>query len=302
LDAVTIFSLVSARNFKHLLLVYAQIGGDYERVVDLCFTEGKYIDIIKILNDAPVEKVEHIIYRLAPNLVEFEAESTFDMLFVKPKLRLASLMPTIVRYCSLLDDQQKSTAQSPFPVDIDYEGRKTNFAVKFLQDSLQRNLDEVIFDPSLIYILSSLLAKYDDTESQLFPFIESLSKLYQNKIHQLDKEFILRQCQFWKRRKSTVAALLLLGNEEVAVDQAILFDVEWAKDIALRSNPQKSKSLLLKILKYLVTVENDVLSALHLLSQSGGIVLIEVLVLTSVPLEIRNLTLLGSFASSTGLC
>ena len=57
LDVPTTFGLITSRNSRPLLLFFSQIIGDYKRVVTVYMTEKKYMDAIKVLSDAPVEKV-----------------------------------------------------------------------------------------------------------------------------------------------------------------------------------------------------------------------------------------------------
>lgn len=73
-----------------------------------------------------------IIYKVSPIVIVFEPESTINMLLSKPKLRTANILPALLRYCSALDNQYKS-GNHDLPLDVDFDGNKVNFAIKYLQ-------------------------------------------------------------------------------------------------------------------------------------------------------------------------
>lgn len=112
LDPATTFNLIISRNNRALLLFYAQIVGDYHRVVSVFMTERRHNEAIAVLTDAPLEKVTSLIYKTAPVLIEFEPEATIQMLVAKPQLATSSLIPALLRYTSALDKQKRAIKEA----------------------------------------------------------------------------------------------------------------------------------------------------------------------------------------------
>lgn len=92
-------NLINSRNHTALLLFYAQIVGDYHRVVSMYMSSERYTDAIVVLTDAPIEKVLQLIYKTAPVLIQKEPDATINMLLSKPQLTLAGILPALLSYC-----------------------------------------------------------------------------------------------------------------------------------------------------------------------------------------------------------
>lgn len=183
LDQSTTISLLASRNHRTLLLFFAQIIGDYDKVVGHFVTENKFSDVIQLLNDAPLERIEHLIYKTAPILVEFAPEITMNLLLNKtPILQFKCIMPCILRYTELLDKllkkQSDIKASSPMRggygdddggfsigsnINTDFEGHTVNFAVVFVESFIGRMESEgCLNESSLVYhTYIWLLMKYD---------------------------------------------------------------------------------------------------------------------------------------------
>lgn len=63
LDQATTVHLIAGRGHRKLQLFYAQIIGDYDTVIGYFVTEHRFSDIIQLLSDAPLERVENILYK-----------------------------------------------------------------------------------------------------------------------------------------------------------------------------------------------------------------------------------------------
>eukprot|EP00595_Chromulina_sp_UTEXLB2642_P003347 CAMPEP_0196765756 /NCGR_PEP_ID=MMETSP1095-20130614/11823_1 /TAXON_ID=96789 ORGANISM="Chromulina nebulosa, Strain UTEXLB2642" /NCGR_SAMPLE_ID=MMETSP1095 /ASSEMBLY_ACC=CAM_ASM_000446 /LENGTH=508 /DNA_ID=CAMNT_0042124375 /DNA_START=1550 /DNA_END=3072 /DNA_ORIENTATION=- len=284
LDSSTIFNLITSRNDRVLYLFYSQIIGDYDRVIGYYFNDSRYMDVVNILTDAPFEKVESMIYKFAPVLIEFEPEATIDMLLSKPRLRIAKLLPTILRYCTVLDQQSQMTE---LPADVnhvgfDFNGRKVNYAIKYLQEHIalcESDQSYGILESSAYHTLIWLLSKYDETdEKETIKFLESIiQKLNDGLLTvSLDREYILRECRRHNRIRSVALAFLLLGMEEEALKTVISFDMELAQSFAREClHPTKKKKMWMIIGKYFIETENDIKKTTAILSESNGILQIE---------------------------
>lgn len=236
------------------MLVYAQIIGDYDRVLSYYLNDRQYSKAIGILTDAPFEKVESLIYKSAPLLMEFEPEASVAMFANKPRLRTVNLLPALLRYSQLLDKQLEDEAErkriaaatgvnvplddSVVRLDVDFEGHKVNFAIDFLQncinndDSMGNNSSHNI-DPAIYHTFIWLLSKYDSpSETELVRFLQAQCDRQADGIPPLsgvDNDYILRQCQRFNRKRSTVLAFLLLGLNEQAIQLALSINMDLAK-------------------------------------------------------------------------
>jgi hypothetical protein len=145
LDTATTLSLIVARNDQALLLFYAQIIGDYHRVVGLLMLrEEQFAQAIAVLRDAPVERAMQLIYKTAPVLIEKEPDATITMLLSKPQLSFSGVLPALLSYCAALDrllrlrESNPSAAANELPLDRDFEGNEVNFAMLYMKQALAR--------------------------------------------------------------------------------------------------------------------------------------------------------------------
>lgn len=178
LDQPTTIQLLASRNMRHMLLFYAQIIGDYDKVIGYFITDNRYAEVIQLLNDAPLERIEKIIYKTAPILIEFAPEITINLLHNKSQsLQFKSLLPSLLRYCEILDkflnkqkedaaiskkhhararqdgsaelnnsvdygdsdsDEDDGGARMGSNLNTDFEGNRVNFAIIFLEKYIER--------------------------------------------------------------------------------------------------------------------------------------------------------------------
>lgn len=192
-------NLINSRDHQPLMLFYAQIVGDYHRVVGMFMSQERYTDAIAVLTDAPIEKVLTLIYKSAPVLIQKEPDATVNMLLSKPQLSLSGLLPALLSYCSALDLQiahrermqssrhsksgsprahSKSVHNSPkriragsfsdaVPLDRDFEGNEINFAILYLKQTLSRQGFSFGAEPSGVYIVPEEFA-YGSPEAACF--------------------------------------------------------------------------------------------------------------------------------------
>jgi hypothetical protein len=291
LDQGTTLNLMTSRGqgqHRALLLFYAQMVGDYDRVVAHYISEERYSDAINLLLEAPFDQVESLIYKCAPVLIEFEPESTVQLLISKQQLRVQGLLPALLRYETLLDALNEKTDPQAIKtgnntaqrIDRDFQGNEVNFAILFLQNYLQSAVANDVAPEAIVYhTLSWLLAKYDDVaETRLTAFMQ---QVYEKKqvglqVSGLNPEFILRQCKRYNRQRAIVYVFLLLGMESEAVGAALHVDIEVAKNIA-RSPMDDSvkKEFWIMIAKHVILHDSNAIRALGLLSESGDALKIE---------------------------
>lgn len=321
LDITTTVSLLSSRGqeFRPLLLFYCQIVGDYDRVLSHYLSEGSYGDAITVLQNSPIEKVEDLIYKKGPVLMEHLPEMTVELFLSKPLLRPKKLLPALFRYTEVLDRQTRilesrrlamshrsssSTGDDPLQsnkghqnagdealtLDEDSYGNKKNFAIYYLEETLQRaciHMGEIVIDASVQHALIWLLAKYDeDGERGLLALLQPLvdtDGIYGEDGVILDRDIFdpslaLRTCRRLHRKRSCVYLYVLMDLMEKAVKLALEINIEFAKAIASRPVEYSiAKKLWLTIAKHVIVSvgESDIGRVLDVLRDSGGVLRIE---------------------------
>lgn len=210
LDNATTMSLLLSRGqaMRPLLLFFSQIIGDYEKVVSHYINENMVAEAISVLKNAPIEKVEELIYKKAPILMARSPELAVELFLSKAYLAPTRLLPALFRYSELLDRQHQAARENSRSsgrtshahdlltttssdvkgddyedrLDQDSDGARVNFAVYYLQSYLtnskerERNGEGFCFiEASVQHALIWLLAKYDDAnESGLLKLIVPL--------------------------------------------------------------------------------------------------------------------------------
>lgn len=262
--------------------------GDYERVIGFHLSEGNYTSIIATLSDAPFDKVESIIYKVSPVLLEFESESTIDLWLQKSELKLSQLLPSIMRYCEVLDKCRDRRARKEVVdpkysyIDRNYNDEEIHYGIRFLQERLKTvGMDE---NPSEMvagyHCLAWLLARYDsEEEEQLVLFWKYLLDGLTHGVFpwSLDYEYLLREVKRNGRVRSVVYIYQLMGLHDEAVRFALSFDVDLAKMVA--SNvPDEGfrRQLWLSIARHIIDVEKDTHQAVSLLNSCRNCLKIEV--------------------------
>jgi hypothetical protein len=265
--------------------------GDYHRVVSMLITGGKFSEAINVMNDAPTEKVEFFLYKFAPILMENEPEKTIQMLLRKSHLSFSNLLPAVLHYTMKFDQTPKSSPPSE------------NFAVKFLEFLIGKcglsmetedlnsehsgiNLElwmASTIEANLINTFVFLLAKYDSSklEEKIFLFLNRLWKLRElevlDEIVTVDAEYILRTCRLFQRQRSCVRALQLLRCPMQAIKEALKIDLKLAKSIAAsEKNVETQRLLWLEVAGFIVANDPEIKKAISVVSDSDGIVQIEV--------------------------
>jgi len=300
LDQATTLSLLNSRGtqvHRALALFFAQIVGNYDLVISRYLSDGRFADAIAILADAPFEKVEAIVYKSAPLLIENEPEACVNMFLAQTRLKPASLLPALLRYSTQLDKHSKGSRSNQdlahvgdagggvsHHLETDFEGHRTNFAVKYLQAIVERASAGGFLCESIVYhTLVWFLAKYDSSsEDGLVAFLQPhfdrlLSEGGGSSVTiGFDMDHVLRQCKRYGRRRSTVLALMMTGLEEEAVAMALSLDVALAKSLAskVKSDSRKRK-LWLNIALYTIRTEKNPASSLRLIEESDGVLRID---------------------------
>eukprot|EP00953_Heterococcus_sp_UTEX-ZZ885_P019971 11158-Heterococcus_DN1.PRE.1 len=97
-------ALLSSHGCSDELLFFAELTGDYERVLahHTAHRAGSsgpdYPAALAVLRRAPLEKVESLVYRYSAVLMDADPGGTIAMWIGKPQLKPTKLIPALVRY------------------------------------------------------------------------------------------------------------------------------------------------------------------------------------------------------------
>lgn len=287
LDPATTINLICSRGagvHRELLLAYVQIIGDYDRIVGHLIMERLYAEALQVLTDASFERVEELIYKFSPVLIQFEPEAAVRMFVSKRRIKVHKILPSLLRYATCLDAQlsgKQAESDEKMPrLDQDSSGAQANFAVRYLSEYVAnvrdgRNVEIVAFHTMLWF-----LVKYDASdESELCAYLERLFEMKEDGFFaglKINYEYILRQCKSFNRRRGIVYAYFLIGMDYEAVEAALKVDISLAKKVAL--NPRdanQKKKLWLIIALHVITTDSDAKRALLLIQESDGTLKIE---------------------------
>jgi hypothetical protein len=307
LDPATTMQLISSRDVRPLVVFYAQLVGDYEKVVYFYLDDRRYSDVIALLTDAPFEKVEVLIYQAGPLLMAQEPEAAVALFLSKPKLELSRILPSLLRYCDLVDASDANDAS----LETDYEGRHVNFAVLYVQDCLAScgySESETSRKRELIQLCIFLLAKYDNpSEEQLLqllqPVLDDLPAemddedcLVEAHISRsrpdmslvvdpisdqipFDVNYALNICSHYSRHRSVVILLALSGSNEEAVVLAAAVDMTLAKKVVMRpTNVAVRRRLWNVLIQESLKGSSETsrnIDIVHLLRESEGVLQVE---------------------------
>lgn len=280
LDFSTIFHLISFRNNNQLLIFFAKIMGDYHRVISMLLNERKYNEAIEVISGAPFEKISLFIYKISPILIRNSPERFFQMAVNRPQISIQGLLPSLVHYASSIIDSQEDNHVILYLQEV-----VERYGFSFHQDSyLDINIDiwlNSIIDSVTIHIFIWFLAKYDNSEIKLSYFLQQLYRLQLNnalhEIVEIDKSFILRQCRIYDKKRSAIFSLLLLQNDIQAVKEALIIDLNLAKEIATsQQNAELRHHLWMEVAKYTSNSDNNLKNVISLISESQNSIDIEV--------------------------
>eukprot|EP00960_Hanusia_phi_P078119 768783-Hanusia_phi.AAC.2 len=249
LDPVTTYQLILNHGRLDVMLYYAELNGDHERVISHYMQRREWTKALEALsksNDAS------LYYLHSPSLMQHAPVGTTnawinatrsDPHFLDPH----RLIPALMRY----------DAKNNPP------GHRANQGLRFLQHCV-RNLK--VSDPTVVNYLVSLLAQEED-ESAMLSFLTE----YGGEGGIVDLQHAMRACQTSGKQEACVNILSSLGQFEQAVDLAIeLQDIELAKINAdkVEGDDDLRKRLWLRIARYVIEEEKDVRRAMEFINQT----------------------------------
>lgn len=274
LEKITTIALIASRaqeSNRQILLFYAQLIGDYDSVVGHFVSESRHGEAISVLQEAPLDEVESLVYKHAPVLIEFQPELSVMMFLSKRDLKVSKLLPALLRYEALFAAERYASPQSAVPT--------SNWAIHFLREAFRDAKDNMrVCESSLCHTLAWFLAKYDEEENQLCTFLDDIMDCRTDGLlpDGVYLQYLLTQCKRFGRRRGIVYVYLLINQEQTALECALEIDLELAKTVAKRAaTDDQKKSLWLLVAGHVVKEDVHAKGALALIQESDGYLQIE---------------------------
>ncbi|XP_065901474.1 vacuolar protein sorting-associated protein 18 homolog [Dysidea avara] len=244
LNCRTIYDLMASHGCVEDMVFFAGLMRDHERVINYHIQQGCYKEVLKVLT-ASVGSA-HLFYKFSPLLMQHIPTATVDAWIEKGKsLEPKRLIPSLIQ-CN----QPTAT-----------ESHQMKEAIRYLEFCVQKlgNRETAIHN----FILS-LYAKQSN-KAQLLKY------LYTYKVDTTvpyDARYALRVCQEEKVDRACVHVYSVMGLLEEAVQLALTFDVDLAKEVAGRQMHDDSlqKKLWLRIAKHVIEEEQNINQAMKFLS------------------------------------
>ncbi len=262
LDSRTTASMLTAHGRFDELLLYAEAAGDYERVVAHHIAQGpNYAAALNVLQKAPFDKAEPLVYRYSAVLVDADPEGTIKMWIEKPELKPTKLIPALVRYSK----HRRHSGKQPSAVGRDW-------AVTYLEHCIDTHKAQ---EPAIHNHLLALYAEQEkDRELEMenqrkgrgeegggVPTPSSLEVLESSPLLKFlsrppnqrcfDVKYALRVCSQLGLQAACVKIYSSMGLFEEAVELALKVDPALARaDASMPSNPEVRKRLWLQIARH----------------------------------------------------
>ncbi|GAB6018607.1 Vacuolar protein sorting-associated protein 18 like protein [Chamberlinius hualienensis] len=245
-----IFDLITNHGNQRAVVHFATLIKDYEKVVQFHIYNGNYAGALEVLKKQAsficLRQVD-LFYQFCSVLMQFIPHEVINVCIELGRyLKPAKLIPALVHYNQ----------------NIDSHIRDNNEAVRYLEFCI-KTLDEK--DPTIHNYLLSLFAKY---------FPENLKQYLDSQgqdpaVISYDLEYALRICSECNLDWACVHIYAMMNLYEEAVDLALKFDVQLAKQNADKpeGNEELKKKLWLKIAKHVVQEENDIGKAMEFLQE-----------------------------------
>jgi vacuolar protein sorting-associated protein 18 len=296
-------ALLSAHGCSDELLFFAELTGDYERVLAHHTTHRAgssgpdYPAALAVLRRAPLEKVESLVYRYSAVLMDADPSGTIAMWMRKPQLKPTKLIPALVRYSKHRGLAASTTAGSSSGGSGGSSGGQ-DWAIVYLEHCVNRlQLQDPAIHNHLLTLYAQAEANAEEQPQQQqqqqrsdtssgstatgdapavatssltsSPLIDLLSRPPERRYFNL--KYALRVCTQLGRRRACVQIYSAMGLFEEAVDLALAVDVQLAKANADKpADADLRKRLWLKIARHTVVQQSGSSSSSSSSSSEGG--------------------------------
>ncbi|KAJ3274967.1 hypothetical protein HK104_003995, partial [Borealophlyctis nickersoniae] len=249
LDHVTTYNLIASHGRMEELLHYAELVGDYERVIAHWIQEHQWTKAIEVLGR---QTSLDLYYKFSPVLMEFAPFETVNAWIKQPNLNPRHLIPALLKYEVVSRTNGKGI-----------EGQ--NQAIRYLQYATGKlnNTDPAVHN----YLLSLYVAQASsDNEEGLLAFLNA-----QKSEPRYDLQYALRLCSQRGLTQACVQIYSAMSLYEQAVDLALKHhDLELARINADKPEDDNTlrKKLWLRIARHVVEEKRDIKQAMEYLKAS----------------------------------
>jgi vacuolar protein sorting-associated protein 18 len=295
--AETTFQLISSHGRMDMLLYFAELIEDYERMMMLHVQEENYEGAVELLqvqsqkyieiHRRPPEKIENLFYKFSPVLMEHAPKSTVQAWKGMRRFLVASkLIPSLVRYSQRKQEMaQRSIRKQELKVRLqkydsysdatgdDEDGQKDDgkdYAVEYLEFCVTENRNK---EAAIHNFLVSLYAQRQDEGKKIIEFLDS-----QGPKPCFDLDYALRVCIRSNQSLACIRIYSMMGLPDEAVSLALRSgNIELAKkhaDMPTDDDDMKKK-LWLKIAKQIITQQGDIKQAIEIIRDSDELLKIE---------------------------
>lgn len=285
LDPTTTYNLLSSHGRMDELLFFAELLGDFERVITHHIQVCDYKRALETLQkNAEQTRQSDLYYKFSPALMAhvpyLTVKAWLEAMGIKDRygnclIEPRKLIPALMRY-----DPNNTKFSDQDEVAAEEVG--SNQAVKFLLECIE---DHGVEDQAVSNYLISVLAQQPSEES-LLRFLNNVAQP-----NSYDVSYALRQCMAADKQQAVVYLYGELGLYEEAVERALglnnldlaLANAERPGSVARGEVPvggdeeseELRKRLWLRIARHVVTEKDDIRAAINLMSQSEGLLKIE---------------------------
>ncbi|KAJ3120771.1 hypothetical protein HK098_004251 [Nowakowskiella sp. JEL0407] len=253
LDRETTYLLISSHGRTEEMLYFAELIGDFEKVVDFYINEHKWTEALSIISK---QNNLELYYKFSPTLMENASVDTVNAWIKQPSLNPRSLIPALLKY--------KISNQSA--------ADEKNQAIRYLQYACNKlgNQDPLIHN----YLLSLYVAvSTPENEDELLRFLSE-----EKDDPHFDLQYALRLCSQRGLMQSSVQIYSAMGLYEQAVKLALKHnDLELARINADKPDDDEPlrKKLWLSIARHVVEEKKDIKQAMEFLKFSNDLLKIE---------------------------
>ncbi|KAG2188073.1 hypothetical protein INT44_000824 [Umbelopsis vinacea] len=240
----TTYKLISSHGRSSAMLYYADLIGDYDRVISHWIIEENWAKALEVLGK---QANSDVFYKYSPALME---NSPYEMvtLWMQSNLNPRQLIPSLLRY-----DHSKVADKG-----------QQNQAIRYLSYVVTTlgNTDPAIHN----YLLTLYATQQTQDETALLAFLKNEGR----EMH-YNLDYALRLCSQNNRMQSCVHIYSQMGLYEEAVSLSLKYhDLELARINADKPEDDDvlRKRLWLNIAKHIVQEKKDIKTAMEFLKQS----------------------------------
>ena len=309
--AETTYQLISAHGQMGMLLYFAELIQDYERMMTHYIQEDSYEEAVELLRrvgvyhmqrkkSPPPEAIIELFYKFSPVLMEHAPKVTVKAwIIMKGYLDPSRLIPALVRYSQQLQSKARDRnakrekerqlrhaqqrlnggknldSSSSDIVDATQSDVETSYAIQYLDHCVHRLRNT---HPAIHNFLLWLYAQQEDDGKSVLDFVCERSKPY------FDLDYALRVCMQANQLKACVRIYTMMNLFDEAVTLALqIGEIDLAKEHATRAASEEAqKKLWLKIAKQIIEDithrdyrDGDIKEAIKILKDSDDLLKIE---------------------------